>query len=277
MKPIALPFLLLLSFAWAAARADLKTDVVYGEAANEKLVLNAFTPEGSGPFPVCILVHGGGWMKGDKHNNFRTLLGPLGEAGFAWFSISYRLAPQHRYPACVEDVEMAIRWVKAHAAEYKTDPQRIALIGESAGGHLVSLVGVRAKDDTRVAAVVPFYAPHDLELQARQNLRAPVWAEALFGITEMNDAARKIIREASPMNCIHAGLPPFLLIHGAQDDKVPPEQSLKFQEKMKAAGNVCDVILVEGASHGMVTWEKVDKSYKEKLVAWLKKTLAVKP
>jgi alpha-L-fucosidase 2 len=142
------------------ARADLKTDVVYGEAAGEKLLMDAFTPEGRGPFPVCILVHGGGWVQGDKYNNFRTLLTPLSEAGFAWFSINYRLAPKHRYPACVEDVETAIRSVKAHATDYNIDPKRIALIGESAGGHLVSLATVRAQADIRVAAVVAFYSPN---------------------------------------------------------------------------------------------------------------------
>ncbi len=265
--------LLLLLFA-ITARAELKTDIEYARAGGTNLMLDAFVPEGSGPFPACILVHGGGFTKGDKVNNFKPLFEPLSQAGLAWFSINYRLAPQSRYPACVEDVDTAIRWVKAHAAKFKVDPKRIALIGESAGGYLVSLAGVRANADTRVAAVVPFYAPHDIESRVRQSPGIPVWVEALFGLTELNDAAWKILREASPTTGVREGLPPYLLIHGTKDDKVPLDQSVKFQEKMKAAGNVCDMIAVEGGAHGMRTWEKLDPSYKEKLVAWLERTLS---
>lgn len=275
-KPSPLLALLIASLVGllaTTARAGLKTDVVYGEAAGEKLLLDAFTPEGREPFPVCILVHGGGWVQGNKHNNFRTLLTPLSEAGFAWFSISYRLAPKHRYPACVEDVETAIRWVKAHAADYNVDPKRITLIGESAGGHLVSLAAVRAKADTRVAAVVAFYPPNDLELQARSNLRTPAWATALFGITTMDDAATKVIREASPSTHIAAGLPPFLLVHGTDDTRVAVDQSHQFQTKLRAVGTPCDLLLVQGVGHGMVTWDKVDTTYKSKLIDWLRKTM----
>src|SRR3954462_11547776 len=88
---------------------------------------------------------------------FPPWFAPLSEAKFTWFTINYRLAPQHRWPASQDDVESAIRWVRAHAKEYKVDVNRIALIGESAGGHLVSMVGARAKGDTALAAVVPFY------------------------------------------------------------------------------------------------------------------------
>ena len=116
---------------------------------------------------AVILVHGGGWSTGDKSGGPRKLFmapmnAPLERKGLAWFSINYRLAPQHRYPACIEDVETAIRWLKAHAKEYRVDPRRIGLAGESAGGHLVALAAVRADEATRVAAVVPFYAPFDL-------------------------------------------------------------------------------------------------------------------
>ncbi len=268
-----LPLLLLA----VAARAELKTDIEFAKAGGTNLTLDAFVPEGNGPFPTCILVHGGGFTRGDKTTFIKPLFEPLSKAGFTWFTINYRLAPQHRYPACIEDVESAIRWVKAHAAEYKADPKRIALIGESAGGYLVSIVGVRGKGDTRVAAVVPVYAPHDLESRVKQSKTIPTWVAALFGLTELNDATWKVLREASPLTHVHKGLPPYLLIHGTKDDKVPFEQSPKFQEKMKAAGNVCDLIVVEGGGHGMGGWEKIDPSYKEKLVTWLRGTLDAKP
>ncbi|TXT31011.1 MAG: alpha-L-fucosidase 2, partial [Planctomycetota bacterium] len=149
------------------ASPGLKSDIEFAKVGDVSLTLDAFVPEGTGPFPTCILVHGGGFVRGDKLSYIKPLFEPLSKAGFAWFTINYRLAPQHRWPACAEDVETSIRWVKAHAKEYKVDVRRIALIGESAGGHLVSWVGTRAKEDTRVAAVVPFYAPHDLELQVK--------------------------------------------------------------------------------------------------------------
>ena len=104
-------------------------------------------------------------MRGDKQTYITPLFEPLSKAGFVWFTIDYRLAPQHRWPACAGDVDAAIRWVKTHAKDYKVDSRRIALIGESAGGHLVSYAGVRATEVTRLAAVVPIYAPHDLEFQ----------------------------------------------------------------------------------------------------------------
>lgn len=173
----------------------------------------------------------------------------------------------------MEDVETAIRWVKAYAADYNADPKRIALIGESAGGHLVSLVAVRAKPDTRVAAVVPFYSPNDLELQARNNLRTPAWATALFGTTTMDDAATKVIRDASPSTHITAGLPPFLLVHGTDDTRVAVDQSRQFQVKLQALGNPCDLLLVQGVGHGMVTWEKANTRYKTQLFEWLLKTM----
>ena len=258
------------------ARTEMKTDIVFATCGGTNLTLDAFVPQGEGPFPTCILVHGGAWMNGSKASYITPLFEPLSKAGFAWFTINYRLAPQHRFPACIEDVESAIRWVKAHAKEYKADPQRIALIGDSAGGQLVSLAGVRAQADTRVGAVVPFYAPHDMALRVQQSPSVPAWVTPLFGIVEMNNAAWLALRDASPINHIRPGLPPYLLIHGTKDDKVPFEQSLLFQEKMKAAGNACDLIAIPGGAHGMGGWEKLDPGYKDKLVAWLREKLAAR-
>jgi alpha-L-fucosidase 2 len=270
-------YLLFLLLAALGARAEMKSDIEFARPGGTSLCLDAFVPEGAGPFPACILVHGGGFTKGDKRTFITPLFEPLGRAGFAWFSIDYRLAPGHRFPACVEDVESAIRWVKAHAADSKVDPDRIALIGESAGGHLVSLAGVRATKETRVAAVVPFYAPHDLESRVRQSATVPPWLGALFGLTETNEATWKVLRGASPLHHIRPGLPPYLLVHGTKDDKVPFEQSLRFREKTRAAGNRCDLITIEGGAHGMGGWEKIDPSYREKLVEWLREVLSASP
>src|SRR5260221_14676316 len=97
-------------------------------------------PPGQGPQAAVILVPGRGWTNGSKEAIFiQPLFGPLDESGLAWFSIDYRLAPKHPYPAAVRDVEAAIRYIKTHASDYRIDPKRIALMGESAGGHLVAL------------------------------------------------------------------------------------------------------------------------------------------
>lgn len=256
------------------AHAGLKTDIEFAKAGDVSLTLDAFTPEGDGPFPTAILVHGGGFTKGDKTSFIKPLFEPLSKAGFTWFTINYRLAPQHKWPACIEDVESAIRWVRAHAAEYKADPNRIALIGESAGGHLVSMGGIRAKGDTAVAAVVPIYAPHDLVMQAEKRQTIGEGLGGLFGISqELSEANLKVLRDNSPANLLRAGLPPYLQLHGDKDDTVPIAQSLRFQEKMKALGNTCDLITIPGGIHGMGGWSKLTPDYAEQMIAWLRKTL----
>ena len=265
----------LLLLACFTAFAGLKTDIEFASPGGVSLTLDAFVPDGKGLFPTCILVHGGGFIQGTKTSFIKPLFEPLSQAGFTWFTINYRLAPQHRYPACVEDVEAAIRWVKAHAKEYKADPNRIAIIGESAGGHLVSLAGVRAKGETAVAAVVPIYAPHDLELQVRNRNALGPSMTALLGLTELNDAAWKVLKDASATTYLHKNMPPYLLIHGDKDAQVPYEQSVQFQKQMKKLGNVCDFITIEGGGHGMGGWDKLNSDYRDRLIAWLRKTLGV--
>ncbi|MBX7210531.1 MAG: alpha/beta hydrolase [Verrucomicrobiaceae bacterium] len=250
----------------------MKHDIEFAKVGDVSLTLDAFVPEGTGPFATCILVHGGGFTKGDKQSFIKPLFEPLAKAGFAWFTINYRLAPQHQWPACADDVATAIKWVKAHAADYKVDPKRIALIGESAGGHLVSWAGVTGEGDTRVAAVVPFYAPHDLVVQVKMR-NALGGLAGLVGSEEMSDATMKKLADMSPMNRIKPGLPPFLQIHGDKDDKVPHSQSVEFEKKMKAAGNTCETITIPGGIHGMGGWEKLGSDYQTKLIDWLRKTL----
>lgn len=282
MKTKLLPcvaFLALLANIASAAEPEapsykLQTDIEFAKVGDVSLTLDAFVPEGEGPFATCILVHGGGWLRGDKQTYIKPLFEPLSKAGFAWFTINYRLAPDDRWPACADDVATAVRWIRANAAKYKVDPTKIALIGESAGGHLVGWAGTHGEGDTAVAAVVPFYAPFDLELQvrARGDKLGPSM-EGLFGLKELNDDAWKTLRAASPLTYVRPGLPPFLLIHGDADAQVPYEQSPKFQDKMKAAGNVCDLITIKDGVHGMGGWQKLGSDYQEQLIAWLRKTL----
>lgn len=274
--------LLLLATGALAARAELRKDIEYGRAGEERLLLDANVPEGAGPFPVAILVHGGGWHAGDKGGSDRPgndadispVFEPLTAAKFVWFSINYRLAPRHRWPACFDDVATAIRWVKTHAPEYKGDPQRIALIGHSAGGHLVTMLATRSNADTRVQAIVGF-APvtdHEQDLALRGGL-SPALQDLLNFPKEITPAALAQLRAISPVNRVRAGMPPVLLLHGDADKTVPLQQSLNFQRRLKSAGVACELITVKNAPHSLVAWEKDGASYKPAMIAWLKRTL----
>lgn len=264
--------LLLAAFPLAA---EIKADIEFAVVDGVRLTLDAYVPEGKGPFPAVIMVHGGGFTAGDKQTYVKPLFGPLTRGGFAWFTINYRLAPKYRFPAAVEDVERAVQYVKSHASEYKVDPKRIALMGESAGGHLVSFVGAQNKPASRVAAVVSFYGPHDFEARAVQHGKLSDSVKAFLGVAELNEHTRRILREASPITYVHKGMPPFLLIHGTNDPLVPYDQSVKMCEKMKQAGGSCEVFTVEDAGHGIGGWEKnpAFQPYKEKMIEWLKQSL----
>jgi alpha-L-fucosidase 2 len=266
--------LTLLTTCLAAAAADFR-DVEFGQAGGVRLKLDAHIPDGAGPFPAAILVHGGGWVAGDKEQYITYIFQPLSDAGFAWFSINYRLAPQFLFPADADDVEMAIRFVKANAAKYKVDLKRIALIGESAGGHLVSYVGVRGRAETRVAAVVSMYGVHDFVAAAIAWKPLPHELFDLFGVKAVDADTAKILIQASPVIYITKDMPPFLLMHGSKDEDVPYEQSVEMCNRMKQVGARCDLITIEGAPHGMDHWEPHPEFlwYKKALVDWLKKTL----
>ena len=142
--------------------STLRKDIEYARVGEVSLKLDANIPEGTGPFPAVIIVHGGGFTAGNKQKFVTPIFEPLSHGGFAWFSIDYRLAPKFPFPAAIEDVDQAIEYVKTHAPEYKVDPKRVALLGESAGGHLVSYVGTQSDRRWSVAAVVSFYGPHNL-------------------------------------------------------------------------------------------------------------------
>ncbi|MBK7928574.1 MAG: alpha/beta hydrolase [Bryobacterales bacterium] len=265
-------FLLAFVAAWCA---EERNDIEFARPGGEPLTLDASIPDGKGPFATVIVVHGGGWENGTKRSYDKPLLPVLTEAGFAWFTINYRLAPKHPYPAALEDVEAAIRWVKAHAKEYKVDPRRIALMGESAGGHLVALAGVRPTRDTRVAAVVDFYGPHDLVKRETERGEVGKNLRQFLGIDKLDAAGIDKLREASPATYVKKGLPPFLFIHGTKDAAVPYDQSPLLCDMLKAAGNRCEVFTVEGAPHGIGAWEKNPawQAYKPKMVEWLRQTL----
>jgi len=282
MRPeltMVLVFLFSLGPAQVGAHTDspiMHSNVEYGRAAGEKLLLDVCEPNSDGPFPVAIYVHGGGWTGGDKANpDDAPVMDLLTEARFTWFSINYRLAPQHRWPACVNDVQTAIRWVKANAARYKGDPSRIALIGYSAGGHLASFAATVVDDSVRVQAVVGCAPLTDFvqELPKRGNILGRAQRGLLNRPEALTPESLGMLKALSPINHIRPGLPPFLLIHGDADQSVPYEQSLAFQAKLRAHDVRCNVIPLPGAPHRLTKWNQHLPNYDSRAIAWLRETL----
>jgi alpha-L-fucosidase 2 len=174
----------------------------------------------------------------------------------------------------VDDVVMAIRFIEAHAREYKVDMKRVAITGESAGGHIVSLIGARYARELHIAAVVPFYPVNDFEaiVVGQDRTDGAVKAVSAFlGFTEPDDKARQLMREGSPITYVKKGMPPYLFVHGTGDPLVKFRQSEAMCARMKQARARCEVYAVEGAPHGMIGWEKTPafQGYKQKVPEWL--------
>jgi len=256
--------------------SGIHSNVEYSSAAGEKLLLDANVPEGEGSFPVAIYVHGGGWTGGDKANkDDAPILEMLSKAGFTWFSVNYRLAPEHRWPACLNDVQTAIQWVKANAANYKGDPSRIVLVGYSAGGHLATFAGTIVDESINVQAVVGFAPLTDFvqELPKRENILGSAQRGLLNRPQELTPESLGMLKALSPINYIRPGLSPFLLVHGDADQSVPYEQSLEFQEKLKENDVRCDLITIPGAPHRLTEWNKYLPDYGSQVVTWMNEIL----
>jgi alpha-L-fucosidase 2 len=275
---LLLPALALLA---VTLRAELRPDIEYGRAGDVSLQLDAYIPDGPGPHPVAILVHGGGWSRGDKrtvpegdNSDITPWFGMFTNAGFTCFSVNYRLAPAHLWPACFDDVQTAIRWVKAHAAEFNGDPNRIVLVGHSAGGHLATLAAVRADADTRVQAVVGFAPVTDHEKDsAWRNGLSPALQRLLNRPNLIDAESARLLHEISSTSYIKPGLPPFFLIHGTADKSVRYEQSPAFQEKLRSAGVECELVTIPDAPHAFGTWTTLAPDYPRKLFTWLQAKL----
>jgi acetyl esterase len=189
------------------------------------------------------------------------------------------------------DVDSAIQWVKAHAADYRVDAHRIAIIGESAGGLLVSYAGTHERPAASVQAVVDFYGPVEygtLALARRDHPELFNMATInrhvsngggihFFGVDQLDAAGLAKLHEISPIAGIHKGMPPFLCIHGTKDDQVSYEQSTAMCAAMAKVGAPCEVITIERGGQGMGGWRAPEmQHWKPEMVAWLRKTLAVR-
>ena len=252
-------------------------DVEFVRHGDLRLAFDAKVPRLGMRAPAVIVVHGGGWVRGDRRTEVEPLFKPLTEAGIAWFSIDYRLMNDiAQFGNGIDDVASAIRFIKAHAAEYRIDPERIALVGESAGGQLAAMAALRNDPELRVRAVVGLYMPSDLGLLAQNSKMVPQWIRDNVRGTAWEGVLMGRLKQLSPIEHLRRGMPPFLLIHGTADTLVPFAQSQAMCDRIRAAGGSCELYPVDGAGHGIQWWESTSyaNGYKHELTRWLKEKLA---
>ena len=254
--------------AWLrAGRRGLWKDIVYSRPGGLDLRMDAFIPEGAGPFPAVVIAHGGGWEAGDKVTYISPVLGPLARAGFAWFSIDYRLTPYVRNAEQLEDLRTAIRYVRAHAERFHLDPKRVAILGESASGQMVAQVASEPCAGCDVQAVVSFYGVYDFTQWAQDAENRPM-LDRVFGKWDT-----AVLQRFSPIFHITEALPPILLIQGTKDELYPG--TLAYADRLKKAGARFELILLDGAPHGMENWagHAEWEVYKLRLIKWLHENL----
>jgi len=244
----------------SAKLGQTEKDITYCTMDGVPLKVDVFYPStASALWPLVIYVHGGGWEAGDKSEGagFRRLAG-MQNVGFLVASIDYRLAPKYKFPAQIQDVKCAVRYFRAHAAEYNLNPNKIGIWGGSAGGHLVSLAGTSDSSagwdvgeyhdqSSRVQAVVDMFGPTDLTRGSASTGIQVMLQRDVFGSTSETDP---ILATASPVTYVSADDPPFLILQGDADTLVPPEQSQILFDKLKAAGVPADLIIIKHAGHG---------------------------
>ena len=244
---------------------ELREDVVYAEVDGVPLRYDHYRPKKvDGPAPGIVFVHGGAWVHGDPSQAAGNAL-HFARHGIATVSISYRLAPAHRFPAPLDDVRRGLRWVRTHAEELGIDPRRLVLLGLSAGAHLAMLTHVASAlpeleadlpaelrgvpED--VLGVMLHYGPYDL---AR---RRPL-PDGIDPVVELlgeraTDAAW--VRSASPAHHAAFATAPVLLVHGTADVVVSHRESIRLHAALEAAGKSAELLLLEGAPHAFqIDW-----------------------
>jgi acetyl esterase/lipase len=244
-------------------------DLPYAGTDNPRQKLDLYLPrdrKGTDPLPLVAFIHGGAWLGGDRRGGAGQVGYLVASGHYVGASVGYRLSPEAPWPAQAHDVKAAIRWLRAHAGDYGYDPDRIAVMGSSAGGHLVAFLGTSGgvkdlegdlgEEDTtssRVQAVVDLFGPADFltiaDAPSQIDHAAPDAPEAkLLGgaIRDKPDAARAV----SPITHVTKDDPPFLLIHGDADPTVPFDQSVRLDKALKAAGVPSALLRIEKGGHG---------------------------
>ncbi len=220
-----------------------RSGIIPGPLGGRKLLLDMYSPEKlDHPVPCLIFIHGGGWAAGNK-KDYAYYAVRFAQRGYVVASIGYRFVQEARFPACIEDAKCAVRFLRSHAAEYNIDPEKIAAIGGSAGGHLSLMLGLTPDKpelegqggwpgvSSKVAAVVDLYGPTDCTVPtARVH---PILTRA---IGKSYEQAPELYALASPLEHVTSNAPPILIFQGNIDDLVPVTQSDALAEKLKALG-----------------------------------------
>ena len=258
-------------------------DVAYVTDGHERQKLDLYVPDTGENLPLIIWVHGGAWRGGDKTNYVRM---EYLKTGYAGASLNYRLSQHAIFPAQIEDVKAAVRWLRANAETYRLDPNRFAAWGSSAGGHLVAMlgttgdvaefeVGENLKVSSRVQAVVDYFGPTDFLQMDAQSLPdglvhdAPDSPESQLVGGPIQEHKDRVAR-ANPITYVSKDDSPILIIHGDQDKLVPYQQSVLLNDALEAAGVPVTFYKVEGGGHGWFKDPKVPELTKSFLEQHLK-------
>ncbi len=245
-----------------AALADTQADIEYAKVGEVSLKLDLHRPQAENP-PLIVYVHGGGWRGGSRTD---VPIGKLLDEGYAIASVDYRLSTQAVFPAQVQDIKAAIRFLRANAGVFHINATKIGIIGSSAGGHLAALVGVsnankelegmvgeHLDQSSDVQVIVSFFGASNLETILSQStphgleVRIPA-LKLLLGDTP--DKRPKLAKLASPVTHLDKNDPPLLLIHGDADPQMPPQQSQELAKAYQAEGLPVSLIILPGAKHG---------------------------
>jgi acetyl esterase/lipase len=251
--------------AWDQASAEAPDEIVwqagveYANPDDQHLQLNLARPVGDGPFPTILCIHGGGFRAGNRES-YDALCKKLAARGYVAATVTYRLAPKYPFPAAVHDTKAAVRWLRANAAKYQIDPERIGVTGGSAGGHLAQFLavtegveqfeGALANNDysSAVNCVVNVYGPSDLTKSYGKSVDAAEVLPLFLGGNLEQARHRHIL--ASPLYWVTPQAAPTLCIHGTEDKYVAHEQAEWIVERLKAADVEAELLSLPGAGHG---------------------------